>query len=970
MNYFEWNNAIAKHFFNPECAEKEVILYFSETIIEEIGKLYFDEPEGGYIDDFYQSLNLKVFGPDNDDYINRMILIESVFETGLSIKSDHFKYPPYLTYMLAFILPFTSGEISNEFSARNFHNIAKAFFEKNNLSFNYDQKIKYRLKDIDFLWESLNKWLIESRNFSFGFIDIPETPENYKYAGKFLYHVLFRKEQEEKLTQVFDKENILPNGALDNILIKKILINYKDFLRLSADTIRKIKTPSDFVGQKLIQRVNKFYKDWDGSEYLDPDNNGFRGYSRSTLLLCLEFNKLNSQIKFNHFRIFTKKEYPEELKLEAYNGIDLGSVFQVYKEYSSPIKIEILTDLEIDIELRSKAYRWKFNWKSKDFYLFIRDQIGLNEWVQKAKVQHNSGRTLIICKESYFKIIDENNWLDGFGNGYKKYDDTSKTRLKNGWLAITIDDITKIPHPTINELQPDEAEKPRICYDQAFYNAGCFYKDKLPNVWVENSNNLYPVIAKYVDDSEVELNILEDSSNSNDDSVLANYRKVYSFSEFHIAKTDIKFKLVAGDIESHLFYEITDFQRSNNFQIEDLLPKRNAIGEKIINGVRYAKGLEVHFEDSEIIDLKNRQYSRTGDTFYNRNDAQKLNGQTHYNRNQKGNIILHYLSYLGKIHIPEFNSLVYSLIEYADENVKRKANHLKYQLQDLGYIEYDNTSGVLIINKPLLVIKPSTCGTTALLTGARDPKLIETIINFSKNNHITVDIQNQNDDFLPQTVLIKFISNNHIQLEDFAKKLNLSFMKDGLNEQYSLGMYFSSIENWLNFIRPVENEVTDIEGGEIFDMYKLEFVEKTVDFDRQLSLVKFSNINGYKTIYRFWYQGIPYVINDQQYGIYLLFFLFNKKQLEKEEIEKCINILIYDRDKKYLAVPLNCRLPRYLTLSISLLTGNKPEIITLTNDCMHSKMRYLIYKNVPSLFANNIISMKLNQKLIQQTITL
>ena len=53
MNYLKWNIAITNHFFNQENEENEVTLYFSERIILEIGAANFEEPEDGYLDDFF-----------------------------------------------------------------------------------------------------------------------------------------------------------------------------------------------------------------------------------------------------------------------------------------------------------------------------------------------------------------------------------------------------------------------------------------------------------------------------------------------------------------------------------------------------------------------------------------------------------------------------------------------------------------------------------------------------------------------------------------------------------------------------------------------------------------------------------------------------------------------------------------------------------------------------------------------------
>ena len=69
MNYLEWNNAIINHYFNNENDEKEVILYFSEEIINEIGESNFALPENGYVEDFFKALRFGVSGIKNEDYI-------------------------------------------------------------------------------------------------------------------------------------------------------------------------------------------------------------------------------------------------------------------------------------------------------------------------------------------------------------------------------------------------------------------------------------------------------------------------------------------------------------------------------------------------------------------------------------------------------------------------------------------------------------------------------------------------------------------------------------------------------------------------------------------------------------------------------------------------------------------------------------------------------------------------------------
>ena len=150
MNYLEWNNAIINHFFNLENEEKEVILYFSEEIIKEIGEENFLLPEDGYVVDFFRALCIGVSGTQNFNYIQRILDLENRYLQGCrGIDSITFNYPPYLNYLLAFMLPFTSDTLPKGFRMTNFHDIVKAYFESKQFTNNYDGVIRHHLNQID-----------------------------------------------------------------------------------------------------------------------------------------------------------------------------------------------------------------------------------------------------------------------------------------------------------------------------------------------------------------------------------------------------------------------------------------------------------------------------------------------------------------------------------------------------------------------------------------------------------------------------------------------------------------------------------------------------------------------------------------------------------------------------------------------------------------------------------------------------
>ncbi|MBK6699252.1 MAG: hypothetical protein IPG55_04995 [Saprospiraceae bacterium] len=67
-------------------------------------------------------------------------------------------------------------------------------------------------------------------------------------------------------------------------------------------------------------------------------------------------------------------------------------------------------------------------------------------------------------------------------------------------------------------------------------------------------------------------------------------------------------------------------------------------------------------------------------------------------------------------------------------------------------------------------------------------------------------------------------------------------------------------------------------------------------------------------------------------------------------IKSLTNVLLYDDTKKWLGVPLSCSLPKYYAIAFTLLSGEKPKVQK------YNDKEYLIYKNVPFLFCNSLVT--------------
>jgi hypothetical protein len=233
---------------------------------------------------------------------------------------------------------------------------------------------------------------------------------------------------------------------------------------------------------------------------------------------------------------------------------------------------------------------------------------------------------------------------------------------------------------------------------------------------------------------------------------------------------------------------------------------------------------------------------------------------------------------------------------------------------------------------------------------------------------------------LPQAVYLELKQCRHELILPLVKNFNILFKKSELFTQYALTSCFPDIANWKNHINETpDHEIKDIEGGYLFDIESLKFKNKPFSYDRDLSFIKLTNINGYKTIYRLWYNSACFGIPDQQLGIYLFLYLYKKlredkytecvkqrgqfscgSELElKEEAQRKTNIIVYDPDRKLLAVPLSCRLPRYFSFSFQLLSGQTPLKKYCDFEGVRYKGIYHIYQNIPAKFLGNILNYRL-----------
>ena len=147
MEYLEWNNLIAKHFFNEENTGKEVLLYVNDEILGEIGK-------GSDVDDFIQSIKI---GPR---WAYHFSICQKALQAFEGWRRKELDYPPYISYLAFFVL---AAVTATDYASYSYY---PGFWKRLNES--QDSGTPPSFDRMITLWDDLEKWSTEDKHEELG----------------------------------------------------------------------------------------------------------------------------------------------------------------------------------------------------------------------------------------------------------------------------------------------------------------------------------------------------------------------------------------------------------------------------------------------------------------------------------------------------------------------------------------------------------------------------------------------------------------------------------------------------------------------------------------------------------------------------------------------------------------------------------------------------------------------------------
>ncbi len=934
MNYFEWNEQIAKIFFKPENAGKDILFYLTKEDLIKYSRANFNGTTDENIwADFIHAI--KFDQQEENDFRVQYSPIARPLQ--LFSKWNKTDTPPFIAYLILYIIPLTETYEEN-FISSAYYGKVNAFFNKYGLLNSFTEKeIKWaNFQTISPLFTELEEWTVITNNCDLGIFELKKFGnENWVHVGKPLSQCVFPPRAIKRLPELFLHAGMIPDSTYQPAEFKRYLLQYGSSILLLPHSVIEIirKYETHDLGQSIIDTTKKAYKNWTGESHSIDETDATARTKRndisSRIFLQLQIFSNEGRIEFS-YRMKSANEFAEDL---TFNGIEIR---EEKLGYSRTLNLPF----KDSFQLKDEFNKWVAKFPDKDVRLFISAaslQFSTDYWIETDTLTKTNWMYLL-CKNSLRdKIL---NW--GKNQCSKFEDESDLENTPDGYSLFKFlnprEGIDEIPVLTIIK------EKYVQLAFALEFDFRTLTDDFLPEVEIENSDGTEKIYLQYKNNEEKYF-LKKKISDSNRWLLPA---ELSLFSDFNIRTDEEKF---AG---SETTYKVISANGSALLLDGKKLPKRNSFGRTTDqNLTHYSLGSNTIGSNL----LRQIPYIQLFRGM--REDASTGITSPPYTHSE-GNILLSFLSLKGTTTAQDFYAAFEFLHSKYFGNKTRSANFNYSKIKKaslnfydyLGYLDYEYETKSIVVNPPQLIFIPANKGRKVLLIGGRDASLVNAIISTAPKHNLQVEIirqfQSNEDLLLPDAITIKSFGSSREKFGEknliaFANELKIKFSSGDLI-QVGLQLFCSDIEDYEKdlFANKETNLTYEDWARYLFNEETLQLDKSfTANFDKNFSLLEY-RLRPWEFYHRLWLNQKCYDI-DKNWGKYVA-LKHHKK-----------NVILYDSKKEKVAIPLALPLPRLLAESIMLLSGLAPIYANIQGKS------FRIYENIPSVFIQNLFS-KLKQK--------
>lgn len=787
MNFLEWNNRIAEHFFNSSQAGKDILLFITKQEIINLARENFDgESDQEIWIDFLVKIRNGL--PGSSGFPNLFDKAVHSFQQwkrpGLkSIEGIELKYPPYISHLVFTVLPLI--EIQGDYYASNYYDRLDDFLAENCIN----QNLRGKLRTIDDLWSDLSNWANEVNNGKLGFFKLLTfTNRARKFVYKPFSQCVLPPKAIRKLPDFFYTSGLTPKTFYqDDIFRKHLIRNGLSILGLKPGVIDIIKKTDDEIGRSIIETVKSEFEIWTGEEHEIILKDGIEKHIRKQTVVPIKLQfKLNEdgEIDFS-FRIKYITEPPPGLKFEEFDDIYEN------ENWSRTFRRQF----DEHFELRDPINKWTAKFEFRNMRLFIRGGyflLGNDFWIETETLSRVEEMYLLCGNDikNSIKVWGEKNCshfidcstfpnipagysLFRFKNPQTSHEQFQQLKVyKKKKISLREGTGLKIGYRTyLNELLPEieisNADGTESVYFQYEGRDDRFFLQRHPSfggIWLLPSN------------------------------LILNSNFLIQIENEHLEGTRQNYKI------DEAFYQ----ELSN-----DILPKRNKHNSIINDTDNFIQGNNVQFYGfrSNLV------------------DEQSFNPSLKARIQQipikfTDSLLLKWLVGVKDCDILKFNEVFEIVLRNTfkepqhDFQQRRKSSiHL---LDYLGYVDYDYSSGKICTLPPKLISIPSTYGLKVLLIGGRTEKLINEMMTYclKSDGEISLSIKKQSKSnqqlLLPDAII--FESNSKTCFLNLVNEFQIEF-----DEWYIL-----KLKNFLTTLLDYEQYQKDQGSSESWERFGLE----------------------------------------------------------------------------------------------------------------------------------------------------
>lgn len=936
MTYSEWNNHIAKYFFKPENAGKDILFYLTkQDLIKYSRQLFSGTSDEEIWADFLSAI--KYGEQEKSDLRIEYSPVGRPLELYTNWNGND--TPPFIAYLILYIIPLTET-YEEDFRANNFYGKVTEFFRRNGIIHPTEKIWIWNFSTLSHLYNELEEWSVITKNCDLGIFELKKFGnQNWIHVGKPFSQCVLPPSAINKLPELFFEAGLIPDSAYSKEEFRKILLKHgAKILWLKESVIELIrKSDTNELGQSIIEIVNREYKKWTGETHEDEEEGitlrTKRNYTVAPLFLQFKVNDNDGEIKFS-FRAYSSNDYPEDLKFGDYENL------YETNGWSKTLNL----DFKETFELKDNFNKWVARFPDRDVRLFVSAgtyQLSTGYWIETESLSKTDPMYLL-CRNGKQESILE--WGKSFRSGNFRKEDLDGLPEHYSLFKI-LNPVAS--HPDI-PLLTLYTEKRIELAGGLKVNFRTFINDYLPEVEITNSDGNEKVYLQYRN-TEEKIFLNRKQSNSNR----------WLLPPDTLLNVDFNIKVEGENFAGNeIAYNLTSSKDTASKVDGVQLPKRDSFGRHLATETpQYCLGSNI------INPMKSSQRFFYPLSWLFTSTAQEIEPQISkatFN-NHCGNMLCSFLALKNVLTTEEFFRAFefYYSKQFSERQATASFNLTRTKKAALnfydytGILDYDYETKKIVVNPPQLLFIPVSQGRKVLLIGARDSSLVAAIINNAPKHHLQVEITKQFSSneklLLPDAITIRAFgksSENYGEknLIAIAKELQIKFSNDYF-AQVALQEFSSGIAEYAN-----SKQLTDENdygwARRIFNPEDLSFDRsETQTFDKSFSMIEYK-LNEYTYYYKLWEDGKCYQV-DKNWGKYLALKRFNK------------NVILFDSNRKRVAIPWETPLPRLLSESIMLLSGLAPDFREIEG------RNYRVYENIPGIFTENLFR-KLGQQPINK----